>query len=309
MGSANENMKRSFLDWSRKKRYELKKEEKKILFFKNKNGTEIIVGLICGRRVDYKKLNQILAQLGKNMSEQSRGYIFVSINSLSSVLQEYTKKLGFGIIEIDSKGKIITKTRPKEKIPLLSKISQQTTRKNFKDNVGPIIGKDELEKFLNVCSEDEFTEMIFEPLFTNIGFDNVSIKGHRERRGEFGQDIRLMKLKLPTGHYLYFVAQIKTSNIASSHIDDILSQLNRAYNKKIFDYDINKNLRTDHVFLIYVGHITEDARTYLNEQLEFEERRGILIIDRMQLIRLYSQYGLPVSVQDKISHIVNERNH
>jgi hypothetical protein len=73
------------------------------------------------------------------------------------------------------------------------------------------------------------------------GFLHVSVKGHRDKSGEFGQDIRQLKLALPTGHSLFFAVQVKAGDInphargQKSNVALVLTQARMALGKKTLD--------------------------------------------------------------------------
>ena len=96
--------------------------------------------------------------------------------------------------------------------------------------------------FLESASEDEFTEKLLVPLFQRLGFYRVSPAGHKEKTLEFGKDL-WMKYQLPTGHWLYFCAQVKRGKIdsggasGSSNAANILTQVKMALDHPIFDPD------------------------------------------------------------------------
>jgi hypothetical protein len=89
---------------------------------------------------------------------------------------------------------------------------------------------------------------------------------------EFGKDL-WRKYQLPTGHWLYFCAQIKKEKIDSSgtggnnNVANVLTQAKMAIDHPIFDPDANRKVLLDHVFTISAGEITRAARTWLVEQL------------------------------------------
>ncbi|MFH3574588.1 hypothetical protein WAI05_19790, partial [Acinetobacter baumannii] len=65
--------------------------------------------------------------------------------------------------------------------------------------------EDELKKrellinFLERCSEDELIEKILLPLFRILGFQRITVAGHKDKALEYGKDI-WMKFTLPTQH-------------------------------------------------------------------------------------------------------------
>jgi len=47
----------------------------------------------------------------------------------------------------------------------------------------------------------------------HLGFKTAEAKGHRDKTLEFGQDIQKTTIQIPTGHWLYFSAQVKKGDI------------------------------------------------------------------------------------------------
>jgi hypothetical protein len=143
--------------------------------------------------------------------------------------------------------------------------------------------------FLDEASEDEFTENVLLPLFKRLGFHQVNRAGHKEKTLEFGKDL-WMKLQLPTGHWIYFCAQIKKDKIDSNNasgvknVANILTQARMAINHPIFDPEVNRKVLLDHLYLISAGEITKAARTWLVEQLDKEQRRHIIFMDRDEFL-------------------------
>jgi hypothetical protein len=78
-----------------------------------------------------------------------------------------------------------------------------------------ILRRQKLSEFLDSASEDEFTERLLVPFFQRLGFHRVSAAGHKEKTLEFGKDL-WMKYQLPTGHWIYFGAQIKREKFDSA---------------------------------------------------------------------------------------------
>ncbi|MFX4790038.1 hypothetical protein ABTB87_22425, partial [Acinetobacter baumannii] len=81
--------------------------------------------------------------------------------------------------------------------------------------------EDELKKrellinFLERCSEDELIEKILLPLFRILGFQRITVAGHKDKALEYGKDI-WMKFTLPTQHIIYFGIQVKKGKLDSS---------------------------------------------------------------------------------------------
>ena len=198
----------------------------------------------------------------------------------------------------------------------IQNLAEADYKKEFKkimnEHQPPILSKTQIEDFLDRANEDQFTDFLLVPLFRKMGFEKVIAKGHKERILEFGQDIKLMKLRLLTDHYLYFVSQIKIGTIGASssqptqEIEGILSEIRPAFNKSIFDPDIGRNITPDHVYLITSGRIGEQAKVYLYEQIDKSQRRNLLLLENHQLIELYFKYGLPEKDQKEIIRIITE---
>ena len=75
-----------------------------------------------------------------------------------------------------------------------------------------------------------------------------------------------MKFQLPTTHYLYFSAQVKTGKLDSAakskntNISEVLNQVRMVLNYPILAPEINKHVLVDHVFIIAAGGITKQAK-------------------------------------------------
>lgn len=68
---------------------------------------------------------------------------------------------------------------------------------------------------------------------------------------------------------------------------------------KIFDEDINTQITPDHVYFITSGILFEQAKQYLEEQLE-KENRNILSLSKERISELYFRHGLPIIGQEEI---------
>lgn len=157
------------------------------------------------------------------------------------------------------------------------------------------LSPDELEQrqkvalFLDSASEDEFTEKLLVPLFRRLGFARVSAAGHTEKALEFGKDL-WMKYQLPTGHWLYFCAQIKREKLDASgsggdrNVANVLTQAKMAFDNPIFDPDTNRKVLLDHMFIISAGEITKAAKAWLGEHLDTGQRRQIIFMDRDEFL-------------------------
>ena len=148
--------------------------------------------------------------------------------------------------------------------------------------------------FLNRSSEDEFTERLLLPLFQSLGFVRVSVAGHTEKALEYGKDL-WMKCQLPTGHWLYFCAQIKLEKLNSrgssgnTNIATVLNQVNMALGHPLFDPEVNRKVLLDHVFIISAREITRAGKNWLVEQLDLSQRRTIIFMDRTEIVELVAR--------------------
>ncbi len=138
--------------------------------------------------------------------------------------------------------------------------------------------------YFDHASEDDFTEKVLVPFFQRQGFHRVDAAGHKEKLLEFGKDL-WMKLQLPTGHWIYFCAQVKrvkidAKGVSGGNVAEVLNQARMALSHPIFDPDINKKVLLDHLFLISASEITRQAREWLIQQLDAESRRHIIFMDR-----------------------------
>jgi len=163
-----------------------------------------------------------------------------------------------------------------------------------------------LPAFLNRASEDEFVECVFIPILHQMGFWRAKAKGHKDKTLEYGNDIREMKWQLPTGHFLYFAAQVKAGDIIygiskpNQNVEKLLTEARMAFEKTIFDPEINRDVRIDHMFIVASGNINEGARSYLLERIAEEKRRNLLFLDCDDVIGLARQFGLPEVKQKAI---------
>lgn len=154
-----------------------------------------------------------------------------------------------------------------------------------------ITHRKDIHNFLEIATEDEFTEQLLVPLFRQLGFLRVSPTGHREKTLEFGKDL-WMKFRLPTGHFIYFSAQVKKNKIDAAgkdlnqNISGILAQIRMSLDYPIFDPETNSKHLIDHVYIISANTITKQAKKLLGEHLDKEARRQIIFMDRDDLLDL-----------------------
>jgi hypothetical protein len=148
--------------------------------------------------------------------------------------------------------------------------------------------RDRLAQFLDEASEDEFTTVVLVPFFQRLGFHRVDALGHREKTLEFGKDL-WMKFQLPTGHWLYFCAQIKkvkidAQGVSEGNVAEVLNQARMAFGHEIFDPDLNKKVLLDHLFIISASVITRAAKSWLASRLDQNQRRQVIFMDRDELL-------------------------
>ena len=152
-----------------------------------------------------------------------------------------------------------------------------------------IAQRKKLAEFLDNASEDDFIERVLVPLFQRMGFRRVSPTGHKDKRLEFGKDL-WMKYQLPTGHWIYFCAQVKKDKIDSNNasgaknVSNVLTQARMAMSHPLLDTEINRKVLLDHLYLISAGEITKAAQSWLIEQLDKEQRRHIIFMGRDEFL-------------------------
>lgn len=164
---------------------------------------------------------------------------------------------------------------------------------------------EQITRFLQLASEDDFTNILLVPLLRHIGFKTAESKGHRDRSLEFGQDIQKMKIQLPTGHWLYFSAQVKKGDIKGSSsdlntfVEKVLHQTYSQLQWSMPDPEIGISIKPDHVFLIVSGDITESAKKYIYDH-ELTKSRRVLLWEKDMILRMCEEKGLPETVQKTI---------
>ncbi|HCT2105765.1 TPA: hypothetical protein OTQ65_001998 [Acinetobacter baumannii] len=161
--------------------------------------------------------------------------------------------------------------------------------------------EDELKKrellinFLERCSEDELIEKILLPLFRILGFQRITVAGHKDKALEYGKDI-WMKFTLPTQHIIYFGIQVKKGKLDSSGmtkagnhiIAEIYNQTTMMLGHEIFDPETNKRVLVDHAYIIAGGEITKAARNWLGNKLDANKRSQIIFMDREDILNLFT---------------------
>lgn len=160
------------------------------------------------------------------------------------------------------------------------------------------------ETYLDESSEDDFTVKVLVPLLQSLGFQRISLAGHKDKLLEYGKDL-WMKLRLPTSHFIYFGIQVKKGKLDSSgktrpgneNITEALNQIRMALADPVTDTEVNRQVLIDHVYLIASGEITKAARNLLLKQLDLEQRRQLIFMDRAELLDLLVLTNLDLPAQ------------
>jgi len=160
--------------------------------------------------------------------------------------------------------------------------------------------RDLLAAWLDGCSEDALIEEVLLPLFRHLGFQRVTVTGHRDKALEYGKDL-WMKFKLPTLHSIYFGIQAKKGKLDASgasdrNVAEIYNQLCMMLGHEIFDAEVNRRVLVDHAFIVTGGQITKAARNWLGERLDAARRSQILFMDRDDILNLFVVAALPLPV-------------
>jgi hypothetical protein len=216
----------------------------------------------------------------------------------SKALEDANKVLLRDGIEVylDASNRCFVRTADKHVTSALSRVQPRPL------SASELSRRKEIERFLDTASEDEIIEIMLVPLFRQLGFLRVIPTGHRDKSLEFGKDI-WMKYRLPTGHFIYFIAQVKKDKIDSAgkdinnNISGILSQARMAIDYPIFDPETNRKYLVDHVFIISGSFITKQARALLIEHLDKEARRHIIFMDRDEILDLGAITAIEVNQQ------------
>ncbi|MBP8005797.1 MAG: hypothetical protein KAZ18_02720 [Acinetobacter sp.] len=161
--------------------------------------------------------------------------------------------------------------------------------------------RQQLISYLDVCSEDQLIENILLPLFRILGFQRITVAGHRDKALEYGKDI-WMKLMLPTQHIIYFGIQVKKGKLDSSgmtktgnhNIAEIYNQTTMMLGHEIFDPETNKRVLVDHAYIIAGGEITKAARNWLGGKLDANKRSQIIFMDREDILNLFTVNSIDV---------------
>lgn len=161
--------------------------------------------------------------------------------------------------------------------------------------------REQLDKYLNLCSEDELIEEVLLPLFRQLGYHRITAAGHKDKALEYGKDV-WMRYTLPTQHRLYFGIQAKKGKLdaagmtksGNANIAEIHNQALMMLAHEIFDPETNRRVLVDHAFIVAGGEITKSARNWLANALDAAKRSQIMFMDRSDILNLYIVTNLPL---------------
>jgi len=151
--------------------------------------------------------------------------------------------------------------------------------------------KNRLTEYLDRCSEDELIEDVLLPMFRQLGFHRITAAGHKDKALEYGKDV-WMKYTLPTLHVLYFGIQAKKGKLdaagvgkdGSSNVAEILNQVTMMLGHEVFDPEVSRRVLVDHAFIVAGGEITKQARNWLGNKLDANNRSQVMFMDREDIL-------------------------
>jgi hypothetical protein len=71
-----------------------------------------------------------------------------------------------------------------------------------------------------------------------------------------------------------------------------------ALDHPIFDPDTNRKVLVDHIFIISASEITKQAKAWLGERLDAEQRRHIIFMDRGEFLDHAARILLDLKCRD-----------
>jgi hypothetical protein len=154
--------------------------------------------------------------------------------------------------------------------------------------------KVELQAYLARCSEDDLIENVLMPMFRQLGFQRITMAGHKDKALEYGKDI-WMRFVLPTQNVLYFGIQVKKGKLNSAgaskgsnaNVAEIHNQVTMMLGHEIFDPEVNRRVLVDHVYIIAGGEITKAARNWIGNKLDASRRSQIMFMDHDDIVNLF----------------------
>ena len=153
-----------------------------------------------------------------------------------------------------------------------------------------------LEKYIADHSEDDLIENVLSPAFSQLGFQRLTVAGHKDKALEFGKDM-WMKYRLPTGHFIFFGVQVKKRKIDSAgksaeNVSEVLNQVRMMLEHPIFDKDVSRRVLLDHVYVASGGEITKQAQEFLIQKLDRDGRRTLIFLDRQEILDMVIGCGV-----------------
>lgn len=153
--------------------------------------------------------------------------------------------------------------------------------------------RSKLSDYLDVCSEDQLIELVLLPLLRQLGYQRVTVAGHKDKSLEYGKDI-WMRFQLPTQHMIYFGIQAKKGKLDSSGVTkgsnvnmaEIYNQALMMLGHEIFDPEFNRKVLVDHAYIVSGGEITKAARNWLAGKLDLTKRSQIIFMDKNDILDL-----------------------
>jgi hypothetical protein len=139
--------------------------------------------------------------------------------------------------------------------------------------------REQLDHYLDYCSEDELIKDVLLPLFRQLGFHRITAAGHKDKALEYGKDI-WMRFHLSKGN--------------NANVAEILNQVHMMLGHEIFDPETNTRVLVDHAFIVAGGEITKQAKNWLGGQLDASKRSQILFMDREDILNIYITSSLPL---------------
>jgi hypothetical protein len=288
-----------------------------IAAFRNTDGGLILIGLRDSKNV--QGLNKKEQMKFSDWVESALCIVTPSPKLISYGLISYGSKMLGGILVMPEDLQFVVDGSIFSRVGAATLEFKQEEYKEFdkmKTAFIPLeITDTELNRFMNMSDEDAFTELLLVPLLRKMGFRSVQAKGHVDRTLEFGQDLRSFKFELPTGHWLYFAAQVKTEDLIYSanessgkeNIEKVLLQVKMAFSHEMFDIETNSKVLPDHVLLITTGNVNEGAREHLADSLSREKQRRILVWYGDLISERISKIGLPPGCQQEIRKYIEAK--
>ncbi|MEA3272971.1 MAG: hypothetical protein U9P90_04885 [Patescibacteria group bacterium] len=235
-------------------------------------------------------------QKGENFSTEEVALFFRSQKG-------FTRWSGFNIDQS------VLKKKQKDIDSEATKLAQDHIKQEFQELIKKhqplFISDKQIESFLEEATEDELIQILLVPLLRHLGFRTAEAKGHRDKTLEFGQDIQKMKIQIPTGHWLYFSAQVKKGNIKygaatqKDNVEKILTQTHSQLEWEMPDPEMGINVKPDHILLIVSGDIAEGAKQYIYRHSSIKNKK-VLLWEKDTIIRLIKEKGLPEQIQNII---------